>query len=473
MGHVFGAFTVFVCALFGVVITANGITVDLNDEVSIKSAARIVADGLMNYYHGNESGRIPGVFDGGYYWWESGAAWGSMLDYWFLTGDDTYVEVAKEGMLFQVGTDWDYMPKNQTLSLGNDDQGFWGITAMMAAERNFTNPSSDEPQWLALAQAVFNSIALVWDSQYCSGGVRWQKFVFNNGYDYKNSISNGVLFQLGARLQRYTKNETYGYWAEKVWDWESTIGLIDNTTSYVYDGGSIENNCQVLNKIQWTYNMAVYMAGAAYMYNYTESDTWKTRLDNLINTLDVFLYGNTNVLYEPACEPSASCNVDQQSFKAYISRWMGATIQLAPYTYNTLFPILTTSASAAIRTCNGGLDGVTCGYTWLTGTYDGKYGLGQQMAALEVLQSQLIPYTVAPYTNDTGGSSIGNPNAGTGVLGSQTSSATSQTKDKAGAWIITCVLSAIAILTSIWMAMDSKGEAKKLQEWIRVESNYA
>ncbi|KAK9366222.1 glycosyl hydrolase family 76-domain-containing protein [Lipomyces kononenkoae] len=471
MRYVCGTVIVLGCALFQVV-AGNGITVNLQDQASIKSAARIVADGLMNYYHGNETGREPGLFDGGYYWWESGAAWGSMLDYWFYTGDDTYVDVAKQGMLYQVGTGWDYMPKEQTLSLGNDDQGFWGITAMMAAERNFTNPASNQPQWLALAQAVFNSIALVWDTQYCDGGVRWQKFVFNNGYDYKNSISNGVLFQLGARLQRYTQNETYGYWAEKVWDWESTVGFIDNSTYYVYDGASVESNCEAINKIQWTYNTAVYMAGAAYMYNYTQSDTWKTRLDNLISTLDVFLYGSTNIIYEPACEPAQSCNPDQQSFKAYMARWLGATIQLAPYTSRQLFPILTTSANAAISTCNGGSDGVTCGYTWLTGTYDGKYGLGEQMAALEVLQSQLIPYSVAPYTNNTGGSSIGNPNAGTGLLGSQTSTTASTTKDKAGAWVITIVLTAIALVTSIWLAIDGMGDTKKLQEWIRLESHF-
>ena len=62
-------------------------------------------------------------------------------------------------MLHQVGPNADYMPPNHTASLGNDDQGFWGMSAMLAAEVNFTNPAPDEPQWLALAQAVFNTQA--------------------------------------------------------------------------------------------------------------------------------------------------------------------------------------------------------------------------------------------------------------------------------------------------------------------------
>jgi mannan endo-1,6-alpha-mannosidase len=59
-------------------------------------------------------------------------------------------------MLFQVGDNADYMPANQTHSEGNDDQAFWGLAAMAAAEMNFPNPPPKSPQWLALAQAVFN-----------------------------------------------------------------------------------------------------------------------------------------------------------------------------------------------------------------------------------------------------------------------------------------------------------------------------
>ena len=81
------------------------------------------------------------------------------------------------------------MHKNWTASLGNDDQAFWGMTAMLAAELNFRNPPEDEPQWLALAQAVWNEQALDDNRRddECGGGLRWQIYNFNNGYDYKNS----------------------------------------------------------------------------------------------------------------------------------------------------------------------------------------------------------------------------------------------------------------------------------------------
>src|SRR5437764_3884440 len=118
----------------------------------------------MSFYKGNQSGGIPGVLPGppapnqfnGYYWWESGALWGTMVDYFHYTKDPTYNDVTKQGMLFQVGPNKDFMHPNWSAQLGNDDQAFWGMSAMLAAETNFPNPLPSEPQWVALAQAVFN-----------------------------------------------------------------------------------------------------------------------------------------------------------------------------------------------------------------------------------------------------------------------------------------------------------------------------
>jgi len=147
----------------------------------------------MQYYKGNLSGQTPGILPGpppagDYYWWEGGAMWGTLIDYWKMTGDESYNEVITQAMLWQVGPGKDYMPPNVTASLGNDDQGFWGMSAMLAAENKFPNPPDDKPQWLALAQAVFNTQANPdRHDDTCNGGLRWQIPFSNNGYDYKNS----------------------------------------------------------------------------------------------------------------------------------------------------------------------------------------------------------------------------------------------------------------------------------------------
>lgn len=152
-------------------------------------------------------------------------------------------------------------------SQGNDDQGFWALSAMSAAEKNFPDPPADQPQWLALAQGVFNSQALRWDNLTCGGGLRWQIYTFNAGYGYKNTISNGCFFQLAARLARYTGNATYAEWAEKTYEWTASIGLLSKDYK-LFDGSDSTLNCSELNHIQWTYNAGIFLAGAAYMYNF-------------------------------------------------------------------------------------------------------------------------------------------------------------------------------------------------------------
>jgi mannan endo-1,6-alpha-mannosidase len=36
----------------------------------------------------------------------------------------------------------------------------------------------------------------------------------------------------------------------------------------IYDGAHIETNCTDINKVQFSYNMGVWLLGAANMYNY-------------------------------------------------------------------------------------------------------------------------------------------------------------------------------------------------------------
>lgn len=431
--------------------TATAIDLDLNSDDSIKSAARTIADGMLNYYHGNETGGIPGLLGDPYYWWEAGAMFGALIDYWYYTGDATYNDITTQALLFQVGPDNNYMPPNQSKSLGNDDQAFWGIAAMTAAEAKFPNPPEDSPQWLALAQAVFNSQALRWDETSCGGGLKWQIFTFNNGYNYKNSITEGCFMNLAARLGMYTHNQTYFDWADKMWDWVSTVGLISDTYQ-IFDGSDDTLNCSEFNHIQWSYNAGVFLYGAAVMWNNTADAAqakWEERINGLLNSTSRIFFQN-QVMYEVACEPSGNCNVDQQSFKAYLSRWLAATTKVAPWTHDTIMPLLQKSAQAAALSCSGGSDGVTCGTKWTTGNWDGAYGVGQQMNALEVIQSNLIDKVSGPVGNKTGGTSVGNPSAGTGGDGNPTEpQSIITTGDRAGSGILTALV-LIGLVGGAW-----------------------
>lgn len=223
----------------------------------------------MQFYIGNQTGQTPGNLPDPYYWWEAGAMFGQMVEYWSYTGDDSYNDCTQEALLHQASPTRDFMPENQTRTEGNDDQVFWAFAAMSAAEVAFPDPPADQPQWVALAQAVFNEQAGRWDTQSCNGGLRWQIYPFNGGYKYKNSISNGGLFQLAARLARYTRNETYAEWADKVYEWMDQSSLMDTSRAgyEVYDGSAVDNNCAAddVDPIRWTYNIGTMINGCAYV----------------------------------------------------------------------------------------------------------------------------------------------------------------------------------------------------------------
>ena len=160
-----------------------------------------------------------------------------------------------------------------------------------------------------------------------------------------------------------------------------------------------------------------------------------------------------NVMYESACEPTDNCDTDQLSFKAYLSRWMAATTKVAPFTTDFSMAKIRTSAEAAAAQCTGGARGTTCGEKWtLNGTYDGIYGVGQQMSALEVIQSNLITRVEAPVTNSTGGTSVGNPAGGSGVISSVGLPVEPvTTKDRVSAGILTMIAMTLGLGGTWWI----------------------
>lgn len=125
------------------------------------------------------------------------------------------------------------------------------MTALTAAELNFPNPPSDQPQWLALAQGVYNTQLPRFDNTTCGGGLHWQVSSGANGYNYKNSIASGVFFNIAARLAVYTGNDSYAQAAIMAYDWTSGVGLLDENYN-VYDGADDLKNCSVINKQQYS-----------------------------------------------------------------------------------------------------------------------------------------------------------------------------------------------------------------------------
>lgn len=176
------------------------------------------------------------------------------------------------------------------------------------------------------------------------------------------------------------------------------------------------------------------------------------RVQGLLDASNVFFVDG--VMSEVACEGNGKCDTDQMSFKAYLARWMAATTKMAPFTFDAVQAKLASSATAAAQQCSGGNNGRMCGLKWTNGaTWDGTSGVGQEMSALEVIQSNLIQLSPGPVTNSTGGTSVGNPLAGSN--GDSTAATLGYEKistgDRVGAGFLTLVILIVIIGGAWWM----------------------
>ncbi|RAH77088.1 mannan endo-1,6-alpha-mannosidase [Aspergillus japonicus CBS 114.51] len=439
------------------------LNIQVNDANSLATAGTAIADPMMTFYQQNQTEGIPGKLTDT--WYVAGSMFMTLIQFWQASGVDTYNSVVSHDLMFQAGENYDFFSANYSQWLGNDDQMFWGLAAITASEAGL--PERDgKPSWTSLARAVFNMQVNRWDNETCNGGMRWQVWPYQAGYTMKNAISNGGLFELSARLARFTKNETYAEWAEKIWDWSSTTPLLNtNLTIWnIADSTSNEANCKDAGNNQWTYNYGTYLSGAAFMYNYTNgSAVWEERVSRLLDsTFAKFFptqfsstnYGNGSVLSEVACEPILSCDRNQLCFKGYVAMWLAFTAILVPSKRDLIAPKLAGSVEAIGLQCSGTAEGMSnlCGVRWYQPSWDGSLGLEVQMSALGGVTSQLMLLaSQSPQTIDT------NPNATEHHIDTSadeknpSESKPITTADRAGAWILTIMLGSGAIGCVGWL----------------------
>jgi mannan endo-1,6-alpha-mannosidase len=183
---------------------------------------------------------------------------------------------------------------------------------------------------------------------------------------------------------------------------------------------------------------------------------WAGRLNKLVeHGLSTFFYDQVAV--EPSCEDHNTCTTDMLSFKGYIHRWYSTVTRLAPFTADTILPVLRNSAQAAVKQCTGGDLGRQCGFKWLSGKFDGNVGAGQEMNVLGAVSSLLIDNVGGPVGTDTGGTRKGDPNAGAGTQDvNKTPTGPVTGGDRAGAAILTIVMLGSACGLFGWMSFGER-----------------
>ncbi|KAF1938749.1 mannan endo-1,6-alpha-mannosidase DCW1 precursor [Clathrospora elynae] len=287
------------------------------------------------------------------WWWQSGSTIDALLTYYATTGDVQYEVLLQNTLLSQATGNNDFMTPDAT---GNDDQAWWGLAAMTAAENNLPIPAGAVP-WLDLARNVFNEQKSRWAASTCGGGMRWKVLEGNgqDGWHYKNSITNGLFFQLAARLAKLTDDADAQAWAEKAYDWTVSVGLIDGNFN-VYDGTDELKGCGDVNHDQWSYNVGVFMYGSAVMAARTGDAKWVDRTGSFIASAKrTFTNADTGALWEQKCDAAGSCDTDQVFFKGALARWLGATASVLPELMADVAGIIDAAATAVQNGATTGL----------------------------------------------------------------------------------------------------------------------
>ena len=94
---------------------------------------------------------------------------------------------------------------------------------------------------------------------------------------------------------------------------------------------------------------------------------------------------------------------------------------------------------------------MTCGNKWWVEGWDGVYGVGEQMSALEVIQSNLISRVKGPLSDSNGATSRGDAGAGGGEAGVPVGYGDDELsdRDRRGAVALTVVL-VLVMLGAAW-----------------------
>lgn len=250
-------------------------------------------------------------------WWNSANALEALLDYSILTSNHQLVPV--------VFNTFEKLKETNFLRPYNDDEEWWALAWIKAFDHTNNN------DYLAMAQTIFDDVAKSWDEGTCGGGVWWKK-----PNEYKNAITNELFLMLAARLFLRTVDERYLHWAQKEMQWFFNSGML-NGQLLVNDG--LDEHCKNNGGTTWTYNQGVIIGAlvdlakcatydVAKVYIGTDSDHFLEQAQRIADATITTLVDQKGILREP-CEEQGECNADQTQFK-------GIFIQNLAYLYLTL-----------------------------------------------------------------------------------------------------------------------------------------
>ncbi|KAJ3276618.1 hypothetical protein HDV01_004151 [Terramyces sp. JEL0728] len=321
---------------------------------------------------------------------DSTAATMDQLDYWpranvFQTLFDHYeVTGLRDSILNQ------YLDKLSKFDYKGDTNQYLDDRAWLALAALKAHDLRPDQEYIDHAVHEHQIMQQSW-SDKCGGGVLWTI----NG-DYKNTIANGLYFELSSKLFLKTRNNFYLNEAQKTFTWIMNAKLYDG--KIFLDGiKNIDSMCS-LNGGVYSYQLGVMISGMVNMFKATNDQNWLVQASQMgVNSLPSFST-NSIIREYSSCDRAGAlsdCGNDGALFKGIYVRGLYRLLFAAGINGQTsaIASVLSTTwnSFAASSLSSSNPQNLVAGLNW-AGPSQRKDSRAQ-IIALDLLNSQ---YAVSP-----------------------------------------------------------------------------
>ncbi|CAL8109371.1 unnamed protein product [Orchesella dallaii] len=244
-------------------------------------------------------------------WWNGANCLTALLDYFKVTGSQTYRHVIDE--IFE---------RNKDEHFGNflndyiDDVLWWGLAWVNAYDL------TGQTKYLDMAK-INSDYGWSFKDNHCGGGLWW-----STDKDYKNAIPNELFIKLAAALHNRIPGDTkFLSQSIEVWNWFKNSGMI-NQENLINDG--LTDDCQNNGRIAWSYNQGVILGGLLELHKATNDQSY---IDEAKKIVEAVFQSNqltpNGILTDYGCEPG-DCGGDVPTFKGVFVRNLGELNRFLP-----------------------------------------------------------------------------------------------------------------------------------------------
>ncbi|KAI1771094.1 glycoside hydrolase family 76 protein [Hypoxylon cercidicola] len=274
--------------------------------------ARAAVDSMMALYD-NATGLWDPDNPGGS-WWQSGVALWALSEYMVKSGSRDYLAQAQNTVDIQrAPLEWWPEGGGDFRADSTDDTGWWALA--MTSMYQLTG----DDEYLDIAKEDEAYMTNYWNTTTCGGGLIWN--IPNR--TYHNAISNELYLELTATLHNLIPDDTlYLNHSLMEWEWFNNSGMI-NSQNLINDGLTDDATCINNGATTWTYNQGVILGGLVELSIALDDssflETARQIADAVVSSMDLVQDGT---ITEP-CASEEECEPNGTAFKGIFMRGLG------------------------------------------------------------------------------------------------------------------------------------------------------